>query len=62
MGERLMIMLKSMYSMFKLTYCMIPFATRNVKYYEDPNDSLIGYTDMYVFGIRIIRLQRTNPW
>ena len=44
--------------MMKTEFLLIPFASRNVKYFATE----IGYTDYYVFGIRVARFQRTTPW
>ena len=46
--------------MIKLPFLLIPFASRNINYRE--NGGYTGYTDYYIFGIRIARFQKTEPW
>jgi hypothetical protein len=57
--------------MFDRRFLLIPFASRNVLLteadgFETPRiagvERVIGYSDFYVFGIRVARLQRTEPW
>lgn len=47
--------------MFKLRLVLIPYATRNVMYHSGVLAD-IGYTEHYIFGIRIARVQKTVPW
>lgn len=46
--------------MFKLEFLLIPYATRNVAY--ESFSSRLGYTEHYIFGIRIAKIQKTLPW
>ena len=45
---------------FKLAYIATPFGTRNMIYRVKHGS--IGFTDVFIFGVRIMRIQRTNPW
>lgn len=47
--------------MFKLKFFLIPIATRNIVINSTPFQQ-IGYKDVYIFGIRIARFQKTEPW
>lgn len=53
-------MIKWIVEHIKISYILTPFAIRNIKYYE--SFSYTGYTDFFIFGIRIARIQRTKPW
>ena len=46
--------------MIKLAFLVIPFASRNVKFWDKAG--VRGYTDYFVFGICVARFQRTTPW
>jgi hypothetical protein len=45
--------------MFKRNFMFIPLASRNIAIRDN---GLLGYTDWYIFGIRIVRIQKTIPW
>ena len=47
--------------MIKWAFILIPFAKRNVVYNTKPYES-IGYSDYYIFGVRVARIQKTTPW
>jgi len=38
-----------------------PFAVKNVKF-NLPHFEYIGYTYIYIFGIRVAKIQATRPW
>lgn len=50
-----------MFEIFKREFITIPFASRNVMYYTNEG-SRRGYTECFIFGIRIMKIQRTKPW
>lgn len=45
--------------MIKVAFILIPFASRNIAYNDGGR---IGYTDYFLFGVRVARIQRTVPW
>lgn len=45
---------------FKLAFLLTPIGVRNILYNLDGGRT--GYTDIFIFGIRIARIQRTTPW
>lgn len=47
--------------MIKWQFMCIPFASRNINY-GNVVTGYAGYTDYFIFGIRIARFQRTEPW
>lgn len=59
--EFLGILLAWAYRHFRINYILTPFGTLNIVYSLD-NDQYVGYTDVFIFGIRIMRIMRTNPW
>jgi len=58
--------------LFDRRFLLIPFASRNVLLteadgvFEGPRiagaERLLGCAEYFVFGIRVARLQRTEPW
>lgn len=44
----------------KLSAILTPIATRNIIHRD--TDTYVGYTDLFIFGIRLSRIQRTMPW
>ena len=51
--------------MFKKKYLLIPFATANIRIITEETffgQKWKGVTDVYIFGIRIARIQRSIPW
>lgn len=46
---------------FRSVYLLTPFASRNVVYGRGTG-AFVGFTDYFIFGIRIARVQRTQPW
>jgi hypothetical protein len=40
-------------------YFFTPFGITRTVY---SNRGIIGYTDVYLFGIRVARIQSTKPW
>jgi len=55
---------KWIYQHFAPEYFFTPYAQKHhaklLSNYATP--TLIGHTDVYIFGIRIARIQRTKPW
>jgi hypothetical protein len=46
---------------FRPRFVLTPLATRNVVYGSNGGGHT-GYTDVFIFGIRVARVQRTSPW
>ncbi len=44
-----------------LKYILTLFAKTNINYNKSRSD-YIGYSDYYILGIRIARIQKTAPW
>ena len=44
-----------------LGFIFTPFAITRTRYRYD-NGEMIGYADVYIFGLRIARIQETKPW
>lgn len=53
-------------NLFSYRHVLTPVATMNYVKRESGGQGyhvgFIGYTLVYVFGVRVARLQRTNPW
>lgn len=47
---------------FDLRFIFIPFAIKNIAPVDHQNRMYIGYMDIFIFGIRIARIQKTKPW
>lgn len=45
---------------FALHFMFIPLAVKNV--IPPRITGIIGYLDIFIFGVRIIRIQKTKPW
>ena len=45
---------------FKIQYMFTPLGTRNKMI--GTTASYAGYKDYFIFGVRIARIQKTNPW
>ena len=45
---------------FDYRFIFVPIATINI--IPMHKGAWCGYTDVFVFGIRIVRVQRTKPW
>jgi hypothetical protein len=46
---------------FRVIYILTPIATRNLRI-NSSQYAHTGYTDVLVFGFRVARIQRTEPW
>lgn len=46
---------------FKIAFLFTPLASRNIAY-GDGRGGYTGYTDIFIFGLRVLRVQRTTPW
>jgi hypothetical protein len=46
--------------MFKKDFLFIPIATINLR--VGSQLSYYGFTDIFIFGLRVIRIHRTLPW
>ena len=49
------------YCHFRARFIFTPFATLNTKHFLG-GGLYMGYTDIFVFGIRVARIHRTIPW
>ena len=49
------------WKIFNWRYLLIPFYAENVRE-NKPFHQFIGYTSYYVFGIRVVKIQKTKPW
>lgn len=47
--------------MFELRFFLIPLTVARTKF-RVTSSSYIGYMEIYIFGIRIAKIQMTNPW
>ena len=45
---------------FNYKFMLVPFAKRNVVTYQ--RGGITGYSEYYIFGIRIAKIQQTTPW
>lgn len=55
--------LKWLIDHIELSDMLTPFSLRNFKKYtDDKGIFFVGITEVYLFGFRIARIQRTLPW
>jgi len=47
---------------FDIRFIFTPFAAKNIVPPAKDDQSFVGYTDLFVFGIRIARIQKTRSW
>lgn len=45
----------------EIRFILTPLGTINSNYHTG-GGGIIGYTDYYIFGIRLARIQKTAPW
>lgn len=51
-----------MWKVFQLKFLFVPFARRNIVIPGDRSGGFLGYSEYFIFGFRIAKLQRTMPW
>lgn len=47
---------------FDIRFIFTPFAAKNIVPPAIDNNSFVGYTDLFIFGIRVARIQQTKSW
>lgn len=47
---------------FDVRFIFTPLATKNIVPPIRDNQSFVGYTDVFIFGLRISRIQKTKSW